>query len=131
MKNVFSGESVESKGANLEQVYATLLGGKIIGGIGDGGLDVLLEDNPDVPILQVKSSQEAAKVFLKESLRKMEFIPIVVGDPGRFTKEEILESLSKNGAWAGFDEIDREKFIDNVKKTRDYIFSNGGNAKTI
>jgi hypothetical protein len=131
MKKIYSGESVESKGANLEQVYATLLGGKVFGGVGDGGLDIVLEDNPNVPILQVKSSQAAAKAFLAESLRKMEFIPIVVGDPGRFAKEEILKSLFENGAWAGFDEVDREKFIDSVRKIRDHILNNGGNAKTI
>lgn len=128
---MYNNESVESKGANLEQVYATLLGGKIVGGIGDGGLDIVLEDDPNVPILQVKSSQEAAKAFLSESLRRMEFIPIVVGDPGRFTKKEILKSLSENGAWVGFDEIDREKFIISVRKIRDHILNNGGNAKTI
>jgi len=131
MKKMYNNESVESKGANLEQVYATLLGGKIVGGIGDGGLDIVLEDDPNVPILQVKSSQEAAKAFLSESLRRMEFIPIVVGDPGRFTKKEILKSLSENGAWVGFDEIDREKFIISVRKIRDHILNNGGNAKTI
>jgi predicted methyltransferase len=131
MNKIYSNESAETRGTNLERVYAELLGGKIVGGFDDGGLDIVLEDNPKVSIVQIKSSQAGAKDFLRESLKRMEFVPIIVGDPGKYKKEEIIKSLSENGAWAGFDEEDREKFIASVKQIRDYILDNGGNYKTI
>ncbi len=83
-------------GVELELAYAKVLGGQVIGGLNDGGLDVVTGDNT-IPTVQVKSSLPMACKFLAESERRRRFIPICIGEPG--TKEAVLDSLRKFGAW--------------------------------
>jgi hypothetical protein len=131
MYRQFDNESIDSKGNNLEQVYADLLGGEVTGGINDEGVDIFLKEinKYDISVVQVKSSQIEARKFLLESIKRNEFIPILVGDPGRYTKDEILKSLHENGAWIGFDEDNRQGFMNNVRVVREHILKNGGNLK--
>lgn len=105
-------------GDDVEQAYAKLFGTKITGGIGDGGLDVPTGD-PEIPYVQVKSSFVGARDFFKESLRRKDFIPVVIGEPG--TKEEVMQSLKEFGGWVGKDEGGREKFLKNILGVRETI----------
>ena len=86
----------EFVGAELEHAYAKVLGGRVIGGFNDGGLDVTTCDSA-VPAVQIKSSIPIACKFLAESKRRRQFIPICIGEPG--TREAVLDSLRKFGAW--------------------------------
>ena len=86
----------EFVGAELEHAYANVLGGRVIGGFNDGGLDVTTGDTV-VPAVQVKSSIPIACKFLAESVKRRQFIPICIGEPG--TRDDILTSLRKFGAW--------------------------------
>jgi hypothetical protein len=124
----FDNESTDSKGNNLEHVYANLLGAEITGGIDDHGVDLFIKNNEyNIRTVQVKSSKEKAINFLKESVRRKQFISVIVGDPGRYTKDEILKSLHDNGAWIGFDEDGRQEFLDSVRQVRELIMKNKGN----
>lgn len=106
-------------GNDVEQAYANVFGTEVVGGIGDGGLDVETGDK-ELPFIQIKSSLEGAKPFLKESLRRKKFIPIAIGEPG--SKEEMIESLKKFGGWIGKDESEslRQKTLDAISQVRDF-----------
>jgi hypothetical protein len=56
------------------------------------------------------------KRFLAKSLERKEFIPIVVGDFGQYSRDEILDSIRKNGGWVGPDVPDREKTIEGINR---------------
>ena len=86
----------EFVGAELEHAYAKVLGGRVIGGFNDGGLDVTTGDSA-VPAIQVKSSIPIACKFLAESKKRRQFIPICIGEPG--SRDDIITSLRKFGAW--------------------------------
>lgn len=86
--------SAAQVGAELEQAYARQLGWRVNGGFGDGGRDLV---GPMGEAIQVKSSVHHAIAFVRESLRRREFIPVVVGEPGE--RSEMLESIKKFGAW--------------------------------
>lgn len=118
---MFHNESKETRGTELEKVYSGLLGGKIVGGHQDGGIDIVFEDNPDIPLVQIKSSWPIAQKFLSDSVKFKTFIPIIVGDPGQHTREEILESIIEKGGWAGVDVDDREKIIEQISQVRELI----------
>ncbi len=121
----FTVESAEFRGTELEKSYAELLGGKIVGGFGDKGKDIVIENVPGVADIQVKNSWTNARKFLGECLHHKNFIPIVVGDPGQHGKEEIFESLIENGGWIGDDVDDmggsKEKALAGIKEIRNQI----------
>lgn len=94
------------RGDDTENAYAKVFGTRVIGGIGDGGLDVPTGDS-DVPFVQIKSSVKGLQAFLAESLRRKQFIPVCVGEPG--AKDEMLRHLRQYGAWIGSDIQDRLK----------------------
>ena len=128
----YSNESAEFRG-KLEEEYAKHLkkyGAEVVGGFGDGGKDVSVEDFPGVTIFQVKNSWRYAAEFLDLSIRKFKtFIPIAVGDFGKDTPEQILNSIKENGGYVGFDEPQRELHLKLISATRDLILKNGGRIK--
>jgi hypothetical protein len=121
----FTVESPEFRGTELEKTYKNLLDGEIVGGHGDKGKDILIENVPGVAIIQVKNSWFYARDHLKKGLQFKNFIPIVVGDPGQHSKEEIFESIIENGGWIGDDVDDlggsKEKALAGIKQVRDEI----------
>jgi len=125
----YTNESAETRGTELEKTYAKLLGGRIVGGFDDGGLDIVFDDVPEVPLIQVKSSWIIARKSLAKSLEFMEFLPIVVSDPGQYKRGEIFKSIIDNGGWVGIGIDDREKIIGQIKKVRLEIFSRGERQK--
>jgi len=54
-------------GDEFETAYARLLGGQVVGGLNDGGKDVMV---PEIGAVQVKASLAGAMRFLSESLRR-------------------------------------------------------------
>ena len=110
--------SAQFTGDELEYAVAKVLGGTVKGGFGDGGRDVIV---PEIGGVQVKNSSVGAMAFLKTSLQKHEFIPMVVGEPG--TKHEMLDSLKRFGAWAGNDVPNRVAFLSGVLQVRNMIHS--------
>ncbi len=106
-------------GRDAEEVYAKVFGGKIVGGVRDGGKDVSTND-PEIPIVQVKSSIDGAKVSVKKSVEFKRFIPIVVGEPG--SREEMIESLKKFGAWIGYNIPDRDFYLTAIAKARNMCY---------
>ncbi len=94
------------QGNELEGEYAKAFHGAVVGGVRDGGLDVLTGDN-SVPYVQVKSSLTGLQAFLADSLRLKRFIPVCLGEPGKRT--EMLEHLAQFGVWVGSDIPNREK----------------------
>lgn len=105
----------EMQGHELEDAYAKAFFGKAIGGIRDGGVDVLTGDE-SVPYVQVKSSIASVITFLADSVRFKRFIPVCVGEPGK--REEMIESLLKFGIWVGTDIPDRTEILTAVTKVR-------------
>ncbi|MFA5736714.1 MAG: hypothetical protein WCX70_02955 [Candidatus Paceibacterota bacterium] len=116
----FRGESSDFVGQELEEAYANAFGGKIIGGFNDHGKDVFVP-NKEVESVQIKSSTHEMKKFLSESLRRRDFIPICVGLPG--TKEEMLDSIKKFGAWVGNEIPNREKLLAGVVKLKELCYN--------
>jgi hypothetical protein len=102
-------------GDDTENAYANVFGTKVMGGIGDGGLDVSTGDS-SVPFVQIKSSIKGLQTFLAESLRRKHFIPVCVGEPG--AKEEMLRHLKVYGAWIGSDIQDRMRVSTAVCQVR-------------
>lgn len=102
-------------GDDTEGAYAKVFGTRVIGGVGDGGLDVPTGDS-DVPFVQIKSSVKGLQAFLAESLRRKQFIPVCVGEPG--AKEEMLRQLKEYDAWIGSDIQDRLKITTAVSQVR-------------
>lgn len=100
--------SKEFIGAELEQWYAEILDGKVVGGFNDNGIDVIIDDK-DIPAVQVKSSVRIAAKFLAEAERRRKFIPLCIGEPG--TRDEILTSLKKFGVWVGYNISCRERTL--------------------
>ena len=92
------------QGDDLEGAYARQFRGVVVGGVRDGGLDILTGDQ-GVPYVQVKSSMKGLQTFLADSLRLKRFIPICLGEPGK--REEMLQHLLKFGIWIGSDIPDR------------------------
>ncbi len=103
-------------GAELERAYAEILGGRMNGGFTDGGRDILL-DEEGISTVQVKSSVHFALGFLKESLRRREFIPLCVGEPA--SRQEILTSLRAYGAWVGYDIPNRGEVLDGICRVKE------------
>lgn len=106
---------VGMQGNELEGAYAKQFGGAVVGGIRDGGLDILTGDSR-VPYVQVKSSLRGLQTFLADSLRFKRFIPICLGEPGR--REEMVTHLLRYGVWVGSDIPDREKIKNAVSQVR-------------
>lgn len=105
----------EYVGRELELAYAKVLGGQVIGGFNDRGLDVTTGDTV-VPEVQVKSSLRSACKFLAESTKRRQFIPICIGDPG--TREAVLDSLRKFGAWIQNGIPGRDQALEEIGKIR-------------
>jgi hypothetical protein len=108
----------EFVGAELEQAYAEVFGGKVVGGFSDGGLDVVTNDK-EIPTVQVKASVPFALAFLKESLRRRRFIPICIGEPSG--KEEMLHTLKQFGGFVGRDIPRRGKVLEGIARVRELI----------
>ncbi|MEI7463308.1 MAG: hypothetical protein WCK03_02815 [Candidatus Taylorbacteria bacterium] len=125
---MYSNESADTRGTELEKAYAEHLGCIVVGRIGDRGVDLICKTEPGVPIIQVKGSIEHTEEFLMKSLNKLEYIPIVVGDFLQDSKEIIFEAVRKNGCYVG-DVPNREKFSKKIMDMRDYILSHGGRQK--
>jgi hypothetical protein len=113
----FSNESSDFRG-ELVKVYHELLGGILTDGEGDGGKDLIFENVPGVSSVQVKNSWDYAVTSLKLSLDKKEYIPVVVGDPGRSTKENVFDSVRENGGFIGIDMGDVEQKLATCLKFR-------------
>jgi|SRR3989344_8353114 len=104
------------RGAELEDAYAEILGGRLSGGFNDHGKDIVLADD-EMPAVQVKSSIHFALAFLKESLRRRQFIPLCVGEPA--SRHEILTSLREFGAWVGYDIPNRGEVLDGIARVKE------------
>ena len=102
-------------GDDTESAYAKAFGSRVIGGIGDGGLDVSTGDS-DVPFVQIKSSVKGLQAFLAESLRRRQFIPVCVGEPG--ARDEMIRHLKEYGAWIGSDIQNRMRIATAVCRIR-------------
>lgn len=121
-------ESRESRGKELVLAYQEILGGEYYDGEHDGGCDLVLEE-PALPV-QVKSSwSRSTQHFLADAIKKNTFIPMLIGDPGRHQKEEILRSLLEHGSWVGDDIPNRLGLMNNIEKVREVILSNHGSVK--
>ncbi|OHA19127.1 MAG: hypothetical protein A2836_00430 [Candidatus Taylorbacteria bacterium RIFCSPHIGHO2_01_FULL_45_63] len=106
-------------GKDVEQAYANVFETREpVGGIDDLGKDVPTGLD-DFPFVQVKSSWEGAKKFLAKSVTQGEFIPLCVGEPG--TKEEIIESLRRFGAWLAKDIPNRDTLLSQIARLREKI----------
>ncbi len=118
------GVSVEYAGDELEQAYVKKLGGTYNGGRNDEGADIIFAERPlGISMLQVKSSWLYAKKFLDIAKEKKEFIPVVIGDPGKHTDYEILSSVRDVGGWIGDDVNDffpltREEALQKIRDIR-------------
>lgn len=99
-----------------DEAYAEAFGAKITDGYSDHGKDLAIDD-PETPAVQIRSSIEGAKFFLAESLRREEFIPICVGEPG--SREEMLDSIRQFGAWIGRDIPGRNEVMKKIAIVRD------------
>ena len=108
----------EFVGAELEEAYAEVFGGRVTGGFSDNGLDVATGDR-SIPFVQVKSSVPFALAFLTESLRRRRFIPLCVGEPSG--KEEMLSSLRTRGGWVGHDIPRRGEILEGIARVRALI----------
>ncbi|MBU6370997.1 MAG: hypothetical protein KGH93_00825 [Patescibacteria group bacterium] len=128
------GETAEFRGQNLEEAYARILGGKIVGGFGDKGKDIVFEDEPGIGVIQVKSSGQGAMKFLAECVDHKDFIPVVIGDPGQHPKDEIFQSIRNYGVFIG-DVTDlassHQKTLELFKTTRAAIAAGGPRLKEI
>lgn len=100
-------------GEQTELAYAQVLGGTVNGGLRDGGKDVIV---PGIGGIQVKSSPGEAMKSLKASLQFRRFVPLCVGEPG--TKEQVIESIKKFGAWFGLDIPNRAQLLAGVAQVR-------------
>ncbi len=106
----------EFVGAELECAYAKVLGGSVIGGFNDGGLDVTTGD-VSIPTVQVKSSILMACKFLAVSERRHQFIPICIGEPGQ--RDDVLTSLRKFGAWIENGIPGRDRALEEISRIRE------------
>jgi len=104
------------RGVELENAYAEILGGRMNGGFNDHGKDIILADE-EFPSVQVKSSLHFAFAFLKESLRRRQFIPLCVGEPA--SRHEIITSLRECGAWVGYDIPNRGEVLDGIARVKE------------
>lgn len=109
-----TGISPDSRGYELEQAYAELLGGKMTGGDGDGGKDII--GIPGIPKLQIKNTLPEAIRFFTESINRRYFIPMAIGEPG--TPEEVRENIIKRGGWVGPNIPNREKVYKGIEEVR-------------
>jgi len=105
----------EFVGAELEHAYAKVLGGRVIGGFNDGGLDVTTCDS-SIPTVQVKSSIPMACKFLAVSEKRRQFIPICIGEPGQ--RDDVLTSLRKFGAWIENGIPGRDRALQEISRIR-------------
>jgi len=114
----------EFVGAELEKAWADFSGGVVIGGLGDRGRDVATK-NSDIPTFQVKGHPALAEKFLLVSMKKREFIPIVVGEPPRYTKEtresewtKVRNIIRQFGGYVALDIPRRESFMGGIRRVR-------------
>ena len=117
-------------GEDAEEEYAKIFGvGLPVGGFGDNGLDVKTGD-PEVPLVQVKSSVKGAMDFFKESVKRKRFIPICIGEPG--AKEEMLSALKNFGAWVAKDIPGRTELLEQISSFRKALINQAerGGQKT-
>lgn len=119
-KKDFRGESPLFAGKELKEAYASIFQGILNGGFDDQGRDLFTQEK-EVPEIQIKSSVHEAKKFLIESLRRKEFIPICIGEPG--SREEMIETIKKFGAWIGREIPNRNELLTKISQVRDYCTS--------
>jgi len=70
----------------------------------------LMTGNLAAPLALVAESMEVAKYYLCESLKRRQFTPVCLGNPG--TEEEMISWLQCFGAWIGRDIPKREKIVE-------------------
>ena len=106
--------STDFVGQEFEEAYAKVFEGSIVGGFNDNGHDVAVAG---FGFVQVKASVKGLYSFLAESLKRKQFIPVCVGNPGR--KNEMLLSLKEFGGWIGRDIPRRAEILLGIAKVRD------------
>jgi len=111
-------------GEETTKAYAEILDGRIIDRENDEGKDLEFRDGNRLVRIQIKSSYEYFKKFLAKSLHKAEFIPLCFGEPG--SKEEIIKSLRRYGAWIEKDFPNRQEILEGVAKVRKLCYAGKG-----
>lgn len=85
-------------GRMLEEAWASYTGGRVVGGLGDGGADVGEVPN-HTGFFQVKSSVDGAMSHLAVGMKRG-LIPVVVGEPDRkIPCSVVLKALVTHGVW--------------------------------
>ena len=111
-------------GDDFEVAYAKAFGGTVNGGFHDHGKDVVI---PGFGGVQVKASVAGAKEFLTVSLKRKQFIPLCVGEPG--AKEEMIASLKEFGAWIGSEISGRDQLLAGIAQIRTMLQGKGNYAR--
>lgn len=111
-------------GNDFEYAYAKAFGGEVSGGFDDGGRDVII---PKIGGVQVKASADGAKSFLAVSIKRNQFIPLCVGEPG--AQQDMIESLKRFGAWVGNDIPNRVALLTGIAQVRAMIEQAKGGAR--
>ncbi len=83
-------------GHDFEDAYAKAFHGAVVGGLQDSGKDIAV---PGFGFVQIKASVAGAREFLSRSLKRHQFIPVCVGEPG--VASEMIKSLEQFGGWVG------------------------------
>jgi len=105
--------SKEFVGDDYEVAYSQAFQGAVVGGFQDRGRDVAV---PGYGFVQVKASVMGARSFLSESLRRRQFIPICIGEPG--AAGEMVKSLREFGGWVGRDIQHRMEILKGIAEVR-------------
>lgn len=113
------GREGSQAGIALELAYAKILGWRHNGGTNDNGLDLV--DPETKRGVQIKTSVGCAKEFLRKCTKKRKFIPVCIGRPG--TKEEMLDSINKYGAWMDHSSRSKEPWLlDAIARRRARVY---------
>ncbi len=132
--------SSEFVGRELELAYVKLFApdGKIVGGFGDGGVDIETEE-PGLPFFQVKNSVPGLKTHLGYYLKFMsgdpkyqkysKFVPVALGDFGTHTRAEVAESMREYGGYIGIDIPNAAAILKGITQIRDEMYKKGGSQK--
>ena len=117
-KKIPFGMSSDSVGDEYEQAYQKILGASRVGGLNDHGTDLIV---PGFGPVQVKATPRNMLAFLTKSiaLGRGHFIALCVGEPG--SREEVLESLRRFGAWIGREIPNREDLLKGTAKIRSWL----------
>ena len=110
----------EFVGAERVKAWAEFSQGIITDGLGDGGKDIAT-NNSDVPHFQVKGCWSFARQHLAQSIHFSKFIPLVVGDPPRYTKEtrevewnKVRSMIRQFGGYVDTETPNRERLMQQI-----------------